>query len=104
MIMPTRITILGKSELPEAPHAVMARFLNGADDLRRVTVNGVVQNISAETADWWALRVETGVGHFLTRLPKEDQLRRIVYWTPRSRSQESRQSRGTGDPNSCARV
>ncbi len=73
VIMPTRITILGKSELPDAPRAVMARFLNGADDLRRVTVNGVVQNISAETADWWALRVETGVGHFLTRLPKEDQ-------------------------------
>ena len=71
VILPIRITILGKSKLPEAPRAVTTRFLNGADELRRVTVNGVVQHIS-EASFWWSLRVETGVGHFLTRIPKEE--------------------------------
>lgn len=71
VVLPTRVTILGKSTLPDAPRAVMARFLNGADELRRVTVNGVVQNIS-DSPLWWTLRVETGVGHFLTWIPKEE--------------------------------
>ncbi|MFK8114390.1 MAG: sensor histidine kinase [Rubripirellula sp.] len=71
VIMPTRITILGKRELPDAPHAVLASFLNGGDDIRRVTVNGVVQDLESESDNWWSLRVETGVGHFLTRLPRE---------------------------------
>lgn len=73
VILPTRITILGQSTLPDAPRADMTRFLNGADELRRVTVNGVVQNIYTDSAHWWSLRVETGVGHFLTRLPKEER-------------------------------
>ncbi|MGB7329013.1 MAG: sensor histidine kinase [Rubripirellula sp.] len=71
VILPTRVTILGNSTLPDAPRAVTTRFLNGADELRRVTVNGVVQNIS-DSPSWWTLRVETGVGHFLTWVPKEE--------------------------------
>lgn len=73
VILPTRITIQGKSKLPEPSRAVMARFFNFADELRRVTVNGVVQNVSTESPNWWSLRVETGVGHFVTRIPKEER-------------------------------
>ncbi|WP_372897817.1 sensor histidine kinase [Stieleria sp.] len=72
VILPTRITILGTSKLPAASRAFNTRFLNGADELRRVTVNGVVQNISTESSNWWSLRVETGVGHFVTRVPKDE--------------------------------
>ncbi|TWT83187.1 Signal transduction histidine-protein kinase/phosphatase DegS [Planctomycetes bacterium CA13] len=72
-ITPTRVTVLGKSELPEAPKARMREFLSGADDIRRVTVAGVVQNIADENELNWLCRVETGVGHFLVRLPKKDR-------------------------------
>ena len=72
VILPTKISIVGKGKLPDAMRTVASRFLNGADELRRVTISGVVQNISGESPRFWSLRVETGVGHFLTRLPKED--------------------------------
>lgn len=71
VILPTRIKILGKSSLPEAPRASNRRLLNGADELRRVRANGVVQSVADESDTCWSLRVETGVGHFLTRVPKE---------------------------------
>ncbi|MGB7343807.1 MAG: ATP-binding protein [Pirellulaceae bacterium] len=71
VILPTRVTIMGTSKLPDAPRAVMASFLNGGDELRRVRVNGVVQNIS-DSPSRWTVRVETGIGHFLTWIPKEE--------------------------------
>ena len=73
IILPTKLTILGRSEFPEAPRPSMRRFLRGADDVRRVTVRGVVQNIADEPKAMRLIRVETGVGYFLARLPMEDR-------------------------------
>ncbi|GAA5509033.1 sensor histidine kinase [Novipirellula caenicola] len=73
VLLPMRITKLGEGHLPAATVPDMKRFLGGAENIRRVTVRGVVQNVTKETKNYWLLRVETGVGHFLVRLPLEEQ-------------------------------
>ena len=44
--------------------------MNGGEDVRRIVVTGVVQDIADENRQRWLLKVETGLGHFLARLPK----------------------------------
>jgi signal transduction histidine kinase len=74
VILPAKITILGKGTLDSAPLTQMTSFFNFENELHRVTVSGVVQNVNSdESPQWWSLRVETGVGHFLTRVPREEQ-------------------------------
>ncbi|WP_442511889.1 sensor histidine kinase [Novipirellula sp. SH528] len=73
VLLPMQITNLGEGHLPNATQPDMKRFLSGAENIRRVRVRGVVQNVTKETKNYWLLRVETGVGHFLVRLPLEDQ-------------------------------
>ena len=72
VILPTEIRILGKQQLPPAKPAVMRRFFSGADDVRRININGIVQGIASENEGYWLLRAESGAGHFLVRLPKTD--------------------------------
>jgi len=72
VILPRRVTILGTEPLPPARRAVLQEFFRGADDVQRVSVDGVVQSVIAESRRW-LLRVETGAGHFLVRLPQHDQ-------------------------------
>ena len=70
IIIPRRITVLGTAELPLARSAYLKRFLNGADELCRVTAGGVVQGYEDVSQTYWSYRVETGIGYFMTRLPK----------------------------------
>ncbi len=72
-ILPQGIEILGRRTLPPTPWTRMQHFFSGKDDVRRVNVDGVVQMVTDEDAFNWLVRVQTGVGHFMTRLPKEDR-------------------------------
>ncbi len=72
VILPATIKIIGVKPLPPAQDVVIERFLSGADDVRRVKASGVVQSIADEGGKRWLLKVETGLGHFLARLPKTD--------------------------------
>ena len=71
-IVPRRVRLLGKKVLPPAQEIPLAQLMNGAADLRRVQVAGVVQSIAEEGDARWLLKVETGLGHFLARLPKTE--------------------------------
>lgn len=70
VILPSSLRILGHQELPQATEVALSTLLNGAADLKRVQVSGVVQSIADEVGRRWLLKVETGLGHFLVRLPK----------------------------------
>lgn len=68
VVLPRKITVLGKGKLSHGIRPNLKDFFRGACIMRRVTVNGVVQNVTDDPPGWLA-RVETGAGHFLTRLP-----------------------------------
>jgi signal transduction histidine kinase len=70
VILPSSLRILGHQALPQAPEVPLSKLLNGAADLKRVQVSGVVQSIADEMGRRWLLKIETGLGHFLARLPK----------------------------------
>jgi signal transduction histidine kinase len=70
VILPASLRILGQQALPQAPEVPLSKLLNGAADLKRVQVSGVVQSIADEMGRRWLLKIETGLGHFLARLPK----------------------------------
>ncbi|MGB8169541.1 MAG: hypothetical protein WCF18_18720, partial [Chthoniobacteraceae bacterium] len=72
VILPRSLRVLGAKPLPPAPAVPLARLMNGAADVQRVQVSGVVQSIADEGGTRWLLKVETGLGHFLCRLPKTD--------------------------------
>ena len=78
VVLPCKIKVIGQGQLPPAKNADLNRFLNGGYGMQRVAVSGVVQGMVKEVRpnwphDNWILRVETGVGHFITRLPNESQ-------------------------------
>ncbi len=70
VIVPRTLRVLGEKALPPARVVSLARLMSGAEDVRRVQVSGVVQSIADEGGTRWLLKVETGLGHFLCRLPK----------------------------------
>lgn len=70
VVFPTSIEIFGHGELPPPVEVTKRAFFGGAADVRRVRMGGVVQNITNENPRVWLLRIETGVGHLLMRLPK----------------------------------
>ncbi len=72
VILPTQIQIIGTQDLPPAKRVVLRTFFSGADDVRRVNINGVVQGITSEGDARWLIRAESGAGHFLVRLPKTE--------------------------------
>jgi len=69
VVLPRRIKVLGRGKLQPAIRPDLKDFFRGAHIMRRVTVGGVVQNVTDDSPGW-LVRVETGAGHFLTRLPK----------------------------------
>lgn len=69
VVVPRRIAIVGPGTLQMAIHTDLKDLFRGAYIMRRVTVAGVVQNVTDDSPGW-LVRVETGAGHFLTRLPK----------------------------------
>lgn len=70
VIVPRSLRVLGEKVLPPARVVPLAQLMNGAADVQRVQVSGVVQSIADEAGRRWLLKVETGLGHFLARLPK----------------------------------
>ena len=70
VILPRSIRILGEKPLPPPRAPSLQRLMNGGEDVRRIVVTGVVQDIADENRQRWLLKVETGRGHFLARLPK----------------------------------
>ncbi len=73
VILPTQVIIVGKQDLPPAKRAVLRTFFSGADDVRRININGVVQGITSDGDARWLIRAESGAGHFLVRLPKTEE-------------------------------
>ncbi len=73
-ILPRRLKALGQKPLLPALDVPLARLMSGAEDVHRVRVTGVVQSIADESGTRWLLKVQTGLGHFLARLPKLDSL------------------------------
>lgn len=71
VVVPRSITFEGSGSLPPAERVSLRTFLRGGSALRRVTVDGVVQNLTKEDRRGYLFRIETGVGHFLTWLPKQ---------------------------------
>lgn len=69
MILPKTLRRLGEKTLPPAAIVSLERFLSGAVDVQRVQVSGVVQSVVDDDTSW-RLKVETGLGHFITHLPK----------------------------------
>jgi signal transduction histidine kinase len=67
--LPKEITILGSRTLSPPIKSNVERFVRGGEYLKRVIVQGVVQDVTMEPNYGWLLKVETGLGHFLTRLP-----------------------------------
>ena len=74
VVLPRRIKILGEGKLKTAIRPDLKDFFRGAYIMRRVTVGGVVQNVTDDSPGW-LVRVETGAGHFLTRLPDTEQFK-----------------------------
>lgn len=72
VILPIRFRKLGEKPLPPARAASLERLMSGAEDVQRLRVSGVVQNIAEENEKRWLLKVETGLGHFLARLQKRE--------------------------------
>lgn len=72
IILPTQISVLGEGRLQPAAKAELSSFLSGGDEMRRVTVSGVVQEVTDEATrdNRWVLRIETGIGHFFVRVLK----------------------------------
>lgn len=75
VVLPRRIKILGSGKLQQAIRPDLRDWLRGAHIMHRVTVGGVVQNVTDESPGW-LVRVETGAGHFLTRVPNTERLTR----------------------------
>lgn len=71
LLLPTRFSILGKRKIEKPAPVQIRQFLSGAADMRRITVEGVVQGMINETKKRWLARIETGLGHFWVRLPKK---------------------------------
>lgn len=72
VVLPRHVKLLGMKTLQPAQTVPLLRLMSGAAAMQRVQVSGVVQDIVDERGAWWLLKVETGLGHFLTRLPKSD--------------------------------
>ena len=74
-ILPREIRVLGQGTLEPPRPANLMSFLSGGDEMRRVTVCGVVQEVTEEARrdTRWVLRIETGVGHFFVRVLKGDR-------------------------------
>ena len=72
VILPIGLRLLGEKTLPPAREVPLAQLMSGAADVQRVRVSGVVQSIADEAGRRWLLKVETGLGHFLARLPKTE--------------------------------
>ncbi|MEM9643928.1 MAG: sensor histidine kinase [Planctomycetota bacterium] len=70
VILPSRIDVTGPASLPEPLRPNLDSFFRGAHVMRRVAIEGVVQDVTDSSDTTWLLRVETGAGYFLTRLPK----------------------------------
>lgn len=70
VLLPKRIQILGKKELPPPRPVSLAKLMSGAEDLQRIQVSGVVQNVVENPHNNWLLTLETGLGHVLVTLPK----------------------------------
>ncbi len=78
VVLPRHIKVTGQAVLPPAEKPDLVQFFSGGCGMRRVVVSGVVQGMAREIRQYspfenWLLRVETGVGHFVTRLPIEPQ-------------------------------
>jgi signal transduction histidine kinase len=75
VILPTQIRVLGPGVLEPPKQAELQSFLSGGDEMRRVMVSGVVQEVTDEARrqDRWVLRIETGIGHFFVRVLKGDR-------------------------------
>jgi signal transduction histidine kinase len=72
-ILPRRLRILGDRELAPAREADLHQLFSGGIRAKRVRVSGVVQDITdAKNKRDWIIKVETGLGHFLTWLPKTE--------------------------------
>ena len=72
VLLPRSVRVLGEKALPPARAVPLAQLMSGAAAVRRVEVSGVVQSIADEGGARWLLKVETGLGHFLVRLPKTE--------------------------------
>ena len=72
VIVPRVLRLLGEKTLSPAREVPLAQLMSGAADVQRVRVSGVVQSIADEAGRRWLLKVETGLGHFLARLPKTE--------------------------------
>ena len=72
VILPRGLRILGETSLPPAREVPLGQLMRGAADVQRVQVSGVVQSIADEAGRRWLLKIETGLGHFLARLPKTE--------------------------------
>ena len=72
VILPRSLRVIGEKTLPPAREVPLAQLMRGAADVQRVRVSGVVQSIADEAGRRWLLKVETGLGHFLARLPKTE--------------------------------
>lgn len=70
VLLPATIKVLESPRMPAARQADLEQFLRGGDYLRTVSVEGVVQKVAEEKSYGWLLQIETGLGHFLCRLPK----------------------------------
>ena len=71
VILPRSLRILGQQTLPPVKEVPLSQLMNGAADVQRVQVSGVVQSIADEAGRRWLLKVETGLGHFLARLDRK---------------------------------
>lgn len=72
VILPVGLKVLGEKPLPAARITSLERLMRGAEDVQRLRVSGVVQSIAEENEKRWLLRIETGLGHLLARLPKTE--------------------------------
>ncbi len=70
VILPRSLRIVGQQALPPVKEVPLSQLMKGAADVQRVQVSGIVQSIADEAGRRWLLKVETGLGHFLARLPK----------------------------------
>jgi len=70
IFLPARLRVIGEKPLPPAKAVSLFRLMSGAADVQRVVVTGVVQRFVEENDSRWLVKVETGLGHFLARLPR----------------------------------
>lgn len=55
VVLPLKIRRVGTAPLPEARHAPLARLLSGSEDASRVTVQGVVQDVTNDLGNGLAM-------------------------------------------------